>query len=100
MKKIFYLVSISLLLPLGIQSGLTTASANSNHVEKAKVVKTINNIKVYNGKVFKHARVIKSVKVGEKLLIKKLVHTGGMTRFELTDGHYITANKRYVKLLN
>ncbi|MEJ6400877.1 DUF5776 domain-containing protein [Nicoliella lavandulae] len=52
-------------------------------------VRVISNIKAYNGKTFKQARVAAHYKVGQRLSITKIVGTGGMTRFELTNGHYI-----------
>lgn len=54
--------------------------------------------KIYHNVEFK-GKPIKSVRKNTKLSVMDLVKYGRIYRFELDDGNYITANKKYVKLV-
>jgi hypothetical protein len=41
---------------------------------------------------------VKHVKKGQALRVKKVVKHGSTTRFQLTNGHYITGNKQFTTL--
>ncbi|MBW1606150.1 DUF5776 domain-containing protein [Lactobacillus sp. Sy-1] len=67
---------------------------------KGQIVKTLHRINVYRGKEFRSSPKVGTYPVGKKIPVKRVVTAGGMTRFQLVNGHYITANKKYVQLIH
>ncbi|UQS86129.1 DUF5776 domain-containing protein (plasmid) [Nicoliella spurrieriana] len=67
--------------------------------DRGNVVKTLHKINIYSSPKFSNAKVLGSYAKHKRVMFSKLVSVGGMTRFQLENGHYITANKRYVELL-
>ncbi|TGD20466.1 amidase family protein [Levilactobacillus suantsaiihabitans] len=59
-------------------------------------VKTLQGIYAYSGKTLKHAQRQRYIKPGRVLKIKRLVKTGHVTRYQLRNGDYITANKQFI----
>ncbi|UQS87413.1 DUF5776 domain-containing protein [Nicoliella spurrieriana] len=54
---------------------------------------------VHSAKRFTKGSRIRKIKPGTKLKIKRVVSRGKMTRFVLSDGHYITGLKSFVQML-
>lgn len=84
----------------------TYITANQNYTQKLyysmapKRVKVINRtgIRQYPTTQFKDRQAGKRLKRGQVLKVKRIVHTGLSSKFQLTNGHYITANKQFVKI--
>lgn len=76
------------------------ASKLNNH---SLYIKTIRNVAEYKSKYYNSKTKIKNIKRGTKLHVKRIVSIGHQgyqqTRFVLNDGHYVTANYNYVRIV-
>ncbi|EHO53929.1 hypothetical protein HMPREF9104_00368 [Lentilactobacillus kisonensis F0435] len=53
----------------------------------------------HTGKTFKHAKKVRYLKKGAVIHVKRVVKSGSITRFQLTNGRYVTAKASMVKQL-
>jgi len=72
---------------------------NQYYQRVAKRVKVISRhgIYEYRNKQMRPDKRLKFIKVGRVLHVKRLVHYGAITRYQLTNGHYVTANRQFVQ---
>ncbi|WP_225426636.1 DUF5776 domain-containing protein, partial [Levilactobacillus tongjiangensis] len=52
----------------------------------------------YQQTTFSHAKRVKHLKQGTVVHVKRLVRRGVMTRYQLTNGTYLTGNKQWVSV--
>ncbi|MDM7517214.1 DUF5776 domain-containing protein [Lentilactobacillus sp. TOM.63] len=53
----------------------------------------------YTGSAFKHSKRVRYLRKGTVLKVRRVVKTGSITRFQLTNGHYVTAKSTMIKQL-
>lgn len=53
----------------------------------------------YTGKTFKHSKKVRHLKKGTVIHVKRVVKNGSVTRFQLTNGLYVTAKASMIKQL-
>ena len=76
-----------------------TVAHNLYYQRAPKRLKVIaaHGIYEYRHAKFNRTQRVKLVKANHQLKIKRIVVTGKITRYQLTNGHYVTANRQFVK---
>lgn len=76
-----------------------TVTHNLYYQRAPKRLKVIaaHGIYEYRHAKFNRAQRVKLVKSKHQLKVKRIVVTGHVTRYQLTNGHYVTANRQFVK---
>lgn len=68
-----------------------------------RYIRATRKIAVYKSKYYSKRTKLYNVRIGRKIRIKRVIHMGDktheITRFQLTNGRYITANRNYVKVI-
>lgn len=75
---------------------LTSAVTNLYYQHATKRLKALHGLYEYTGKHLKRAQRRTHIKKGQTLKVKRLVKVGNITRYQLTNGRYITANKQFI----
>ncbi|GAX08042.1 hypothetical protein IWT5_01193 [Secundilactobacillus silagincola] len=78
-----------------ITAGATYVADSHFRSNKVRQVRVLNNrINSYKDVKLSSNKKVRSYKKGTKLKVKRIVNYGRATRFELTNGRYITGNKQ------
>ncbi|MFT8399707.1 MAG: DUF5776 domain-containing protein [Lentilactobacillus diolivorans] len=80
-------------------------TAKKGYTTKLYLTKKVNTLKVINAKgtwEYKSTKAVKKnavkhLKKGTVVTVKKIVKVGIATKYQLTNGHYVTGNRQYVK---